>query len=112
MYLRYTFPVSFRFTDKDIQQLDSIVAWEKEKGPRSWVMSEPNRTNVLRALIEREVMRLADEKAKVAETLEKAKKRERPDSDFTQILGESATERKSRLQRERRARKREQGATA
>lgn len=91
---RYSVPISFRLTEHDINQLDKIVAWETKKGPMLLPSMCVNRTAVLRALIEREVLRLEDEEARIAQALVDAKK------------GETPKQRKSRVQRERRERKR------
>jgi hypothetical protein len=112
MRLSYDTPISFRFTRDELSKLDKLVEWEKEKGPVMQPRMQANRTTVLKALIERELLRLADEQAKIAEKLAKAKKASPPPANGSNLFDETPGQRKTRLQRERRARDRGLGAVA
>lgn len=98
--------VSFRFTKADVERLDFIVDWERQKGPVMFPSALANRTTVLKALIERERIRLLEEAAHVADTLKRAKRFQSELDEPRPIGEETPGQRKTRLQRERRARKR------
>lgn len=97
------FLVSFRFSHVELAKLDSLVHWERTKGPATWPAQQPNRTSLLKALVSRELIRLADEKARISERLAGNVKGNAECPAVALTVKEIAKQRKSRLQRERRA---------
>lgn len=102
--------ISFRFSPNELQKLDKVVAWERSKGPMLSPPMQANRTSVIKALIERELIRLDDEADRTHQSLEKAKVEARRQHDRMAEFPETPGQRKTRLQRERRAAKRELSA--
>lgn len=110
--------VSFRFTEKDIYNLDRCVAAERARMQQYCIMGDAaNRTSTLRALIERECLRLDEELQQQREIMERRaqeaiREGERLLADQALAMmekqepratKESDRQRKSRLQRQRRA---------
>jgi len=102
----WEYHLSFRFKPGDVQALDKIVAWERAKGPMLGPLLQATRTSVIKALIEREVLRLNEEADRMSDRIRQAKEEGRRALDRLAEMPESPKERKTRLQRERRVAKR------
>lgn len=108
--------MSFRFPDGVKAQLDYIVGYQKARLQNSWQVADVNRTEVLRVLIELEVHRIKEEEQKQRELMEKrtladvlerdvqmgAKQVQEWLIDEEKDKKETARQRKTRLQKERR----------
>jgi hypothetical protein len=104
------FHVAFRYSRSELASLDKLVDWERAKGPTMFPSQQANRTSVLKALVEREHMRLNEENENMMRKIEKAKENGRALLDKMQGEHETPLQRKNRLQRERRRAKRAQVA--
>ncbi len=109
--------VSFRFADSDIAGLNRIVSYQRSRVGNIWQEQDINRTSVLRVLIQLECNRIEEEEDKEREKMEKTMAEARrlldvmdQEKHVAEMLDappssktETARERKTRLQRARRA---------
>lgn len=100
--------MSFRFTAQDVANLDAITSYYRNSHKFAIGHFEVSRTEVLRRLMEQEINRIDEESRKIEEKLKGDQVEYMATTvDVVQLGGaETAKDRKTRLQRERRARKR------
>lgn len=100
--------VSFRFTPQDISNLNAIAIYYQNRDKFAIGHFQVSRTEILRRLMELELIRIEEETRKIEAKLKGDQVEYMATTvDVVQLGGkETAKDRKTRLQRERRARQR------